>query len=449
MKYPAKAHAKRVALKFTELTGIREFALFQSAAQTVYWSHSDQTIPFRQNRYFNYITGAYDLADAYVVYDTASDNLTLYLPPVNKDDVMWSGMPLLPEEALDKFDVDFVKYGTHIRGDLKDLASHGPVFSVDSASFPEIRTSAELLHAFDESRMIKDVFELSLMRKACEITDKAHLAVMESRNMQSNEGHVHAEFLYSAMRDGSKHQAYDPICCSGTNCGTLHYVKNDEDFGNRQLLLIDAGAEWQAYASDVTRVFPLNGEWTREARNIYDLVLDMQLQTMQRIKPGVLWDELHLLAHRILIRHFLKLGIFQGADEEEILESNISAAFYPHGLGHMLGMDTHDTGGLPNYSDTDPKLKYLRIRRRLAEHMVVTVEPGCYFSRFLLEPYQASNKYINHNVLARYMSVGGVRIEDDVLVTRSGYECLTKVTKNADEISQIIKKSLEKQKKIY
>ena len=174
----------------------------------------------------------------------------------------------------------------------------------------------------------------------------------------------------------------------------------------------------------------------------------MQSAAYDMMKPGVEWEDIHLQAHKVLIQGFLELGIFNSKySAEELFAAKASARFFPHGLGHVLGMDTHDVGGRANYSDPDPLLCYLRIRRKLEPNMVVTNEPGCYFSPFLLEevlnnPDQA--KFINRDVLDKYWYVGGVRIEDDVLITPTGYEIFTKITKDPAEISKIVKAGLAK-----
>lgn len=446
-KYPAKEHARRTVKKLEELAGgVSESVIYLASSQTIYWPYCDQTQPIRQNRYFMYLTGVDDIPDCHVVYDIAKDVLTLYLPPVDEESIMWSGLPVSIKQALELYDVDMVKHATDLN---KDLNEAGNVISIElSKEYAIVRESPVLLEALDETRMIKDEYELDLMRKAAEISDNSHLAVMSALPIESNEGHIHAEFMYHSMRQGSKIAAYDPICCSGTDCGTLHYVKNNQSLDHKQLVLIDAGAEWKTYASDVTRVFPINGEWTKEAREIFDAVKDMQTQTMEGVKPGIQWENLHLLAHKILIKHFLKLGIFvHGTSEEEILASRVSTAFLPHGLGHMLGMDTHDTGGKANYSDSDVMFRYLRIRRKLQANMVVTVEPGIYFNQFLIDPFKSdpkTYKMINWDVLEKYMPVGGIRLEDDVRVTESGFENFTKITRDADEISSIVKAGIQK-----
>jgi Xaa-Pro dipeptidase len=445
-KYPAKEHARRTVRKLEELAGaVSDAVIYLASSKTIYWPYCDQTQPIRQSRYFMYFTGVDDIPDCHVVYDIAKDALTLYLPPVDEESIMWSGLPVSLKQALATYDVDDVKHSTDLE---KDLKAAGKVISIElSEEYPIVQESSVLLEALDETRMIKDDYELDLMRKAAQISDNSHLAVMSALPIETNEGHIHAEFIYHSMRQGSKIAAYSPICCSGTDCGTLHYVKNDQPLDNKQLVLIDAGAEWKTYASDVTRVFPINGEWTKEARAIFDAVKDMQTQTMNGVKPGVEWDDLHLLAHKILIQHFLKLGIFVNGSEQDILASRVSTAFLPHGLGHMLGMDTHDTGGKANYDDPDVMFRYLRIRRKLQANMVVTVEPGIYFNKFLIEPFKSdpiASNLIDWEVLATYMPVGGIRLEDDVRVTEIGFENFTKITRDADEISRIVKAGIQK-----
>lgn len=165
-------------------------------------------------------------------------------------------------------------------------------------------------------------------------------------------------------------------------------------------LLLDAGAEYSCYASDIvsflrqklgfpahrkqTRTFPINGKFSRESRAIYDIVLQMQDVCTNMLKEGVIWDDVHLKAHEIAIDGLLKLGILQG-DKEDILKTRTSVAFFPHGLGHYLGMDTHDTGGHPNYEDNDLMFRYLRVRGALPAGAIITVEPGVSFSHIRAE----------------------------------------------------------------
>lgn len=460
-KYPAKEHAKKVCTHFKckSKTGSKsDVAFFISGEDLELYDYCDQTKPIRQNRYFFYLSGV-SIPGSHVLYQCGTDKLVLYLPNIDLDDVMWSGMPMSLEEAKDKYDMDEVKYVSDLKKDLEAVAESSTIYTTDVNKFNQqygqflTEKDEDFFFALDESRLLKDSYELELMRHAASITDKCHLAVMSAIPIETNETHIHAEFMYHALRQGSKYQSYDPVCCSGPNCSTLHYVKNDEEIDSKRSILIDAGAEWECYASDVTRCFPINGDWSKEHLEIYNAVLKMQSTTMKMIKPGANWDDLHLTAHKIMIDEFLKLGIFNSKfSAQELYESKISARFFPHGLGHLLGMDTHDVGGRPNYEDPDQLLQYLRLRRTLQAGMVLTDEPGIYFSPFLLKDVledESKMKYINKDVLDKYWYIGGVRIEDDLLVTESGYENFTSITSDPKEISKIVKQGLSKNKDAF
>ncbi|ODV59393.1 putative Xaa-Pro dipeptidase ASCRUDRAFT_9453 [Ascoidea rubescens DSM 1968] len=456
-KYPAKLHCENVKKNLLSKTSLdpSTIVIFLSGEGSKLYPHSDQEQVFRQDRDFFYLSGC-NIPNSHLIYDVQSSKLSLFLPNIDNDDVMWSGMPLLPEQALQKFDVDDVHYTNKLYDYFHNLNKNHKIAITNYRSewnnpykyFFLKQSDDDLNYALSESRLIKDDYEISLMKIAAKITDNSHLAVMSALPIEKNETHIHAEFIYHSIRQGSKFQAYDPICCSGPNCGTLHYIKNDDTLSNKNSVLIDAGAEWQNYAADVTRCFPINGIWSKEHRQIYDIVLKMQKTVLKQIKPGVLWDDLHLLAHRVLIDSFLKLGIFKKKfSSQEIFDSNASVCFFPHGLGHLLGLSTHDVGGNPNYQDPDPKLRYLRLRRKLLAGMVVTDEPGIYFSPFLIDNALKDEKIaqkIDQSVLENYYYIGGVRIEDDILVTENGHENLTGITSDPDEISKIVTDGINK-----
>lgn len=442
-QYPAKQHAAKVVEHYKQKLGKETGTIYLAGAVQEFYSFSDSAKKFRQERYFFYLSGC-ETPGSHVIVDVATGKLTLYLANIDHEDIMWSGYPLSVEDAKKRLDVDDVKYVSDLE---LTLAVTVELNEMNKKFSEKLTVDKDLVWALDEARLIKDAFEIELMRYAAQITDKCHQAVMQATKIETNECHIHAEFMYHAIRQGSKAQSYDPICCAGPNCSTLHYVTNDEDIGTRRLVLIDAGAEWMNYTSDVTRCFPINGEWTKEHLEIYNAVLRMQSETMALMKPGQLWDDLHLMAHKILIEEFLKLGIFKG-DAQEIYDSKVSASFFPHGLGHLLGLDTHDVGGDPNYEDADSLIKYLRLRRKLQLGMVVTNEPGIYFSPFLLEDTLKNEKllkFINKDVVDKYWSIGGVRIEDDILITDSGYENLTKITSDPEEVARLVKSGLNKE----
>jgi Xaa-Pro dipeptidase len=239
---------------------------------------------------------------------------------------------------------------------------------------------------------------------------------MKAAKHATNERELEALFIKSCIERGCREQSYHSIVASGTSAATLHYVKNDAPLAGKQLLLIDAGCESNTYCADITRTFPISGKFTPEARAIYGIVLRMQSECIDMLKAGVLWDDVHAHAHKVAIAGLLDLGILKGGDVETIFKSRTSVAFFPHGLGHYLGMDTHDCGGNPNYADKDPMFRYLRVRGTLPAGSVITVEPGIYFCRFIVEPYLKSEehgKHIDQKVLEKYWDVGGVRIEGE------------------------------------
>ncbi|CDO92651.1 unnamed protein product [Kluyveromyces dobzhanskii CBS 2104] len=460
-KYPAKEHCMNVKSRFVTKKGAaaeKTSAFFIAGGEIEPIKYCDQTKAFRQNRYFYYLTGC-NIPGSSVLFDFKSGKLTLFLPDVDEEDIMWSGFPMSVEAALKKFDVDEVLYAS----DAPELFANGLdaqfIYTTDLDNVHDSQISSKLIvgdedlfSALNNARSIKDWYEVELLKKACEVTDTCHLAVMSALPIEKTEGHIHAEFTYHALRQGSKFQGYDPICCSGPSCSTLHYVDNDADMDGKRSVLIDAGAEWECYTADVTRCFPINGKWTKEHREIYDAVLDMQQTAMERIKHGASWDEIHLSAHKVLIKHLLKLGIFKSNfSVEEIYDRKASIAFFPHGLGHLLGMDTHDVGGREEselYDDDNPYFKFLRLRRPLVTGMVVTNEPGCYFNPFLIEEFLDKHperkEVVDREVMDKYLYIGGVRIEDDLLVTKDGYECLSKITKDPEEIEKIVSEGIAK-----
>ncbi|CCE66203.1 hypothetical protein TPHA_0P00450 [Tetrapisispora phaffii CBS 4417] len=460
-KYLAKEHClrvKKLLLSKVKSLNASKTGIFIAGEEMKGVKYCDAFKDFRQNQYFYYLSGVYDIPGCSLFFDFHDDSLTLFLPNVDTEDIMWSGEPLYPEEALKKYDADAVKYYSDLESEIINNTKYSDylIFTtdldnvhIDALAKKLTPKDKDFFFAMDETRVIKDWYEIEIIRRACEISDKSHLAVMSALPIELNELHIQAEFKYHATRQGGRTLGYDPICCSGPACGTLHYIKNDEDVHGKVSTLIDCGAEWRGYTSDVTRCFPLSGKFTKEHRDIYETVLDMQSQAMELIKPGAEWDDLHFLTHRVLIQHFLKLGIFKKEfSEEELIKRRVSAAFYPHGLGHMLGIDVHDVAGNANYEDPDPYFCYLRIRRRLEENMVVTNEPGCYFNEHLIKNFLKSHserlETVNMDVVAKYMHVGGVRIEDDILVTAKGYENLNKVTSDPDEIEKIVSAGLAK-----
>lgn len=299
--------------------------------------------------------------------------------------MIWSGLPLSPSEALKKYDVDAVLPNVELNAHLAHLTKNNKsttVFAIPEQISEHVtflnfdKTELGVLKkAIEDTRVVKDDYEIALLRKANEVSALAHAAVVEAARSAKNERELEGVFISTCICHGCREQSYHSIVASGENAATLHYQKNNEPMAGRLNLLLDAGGEYRCYCADVTRTFPINGKFSTESRIIYDIVYEMQTACFDMLKTGVMWEEVHAKAHKVAIKGLKKCGLLVG-DEKEIFDKRVSVAFFPHGLGHYLGMDTHDTGGNANYEDVDSMFKYLRVRGKLPAGSVITVEPG-------------------------------------------------------------------------
>jgi Xaa-Pro dipeptidase len=319
--------------------------------------------------------------------------------------------------------------------------------------------SRRLQPSMDVCRGVKDHHEIDMIRRANVVSGLAHTAVLRQIGKMANEAEIAGLFLYTSMSHGAPNQSYGIIAASGENASILHYMKNNQPFGKRPLVCLDAGAEFECYASDVTRTFPLgaDGEWpSDQSRDIYRVVERMQEECIGKIRKGVRFLDLHVHAHIVAIEELLKLGIFWGGTVDEIRQSGASKLFFPHGLGHHVGLDVHDVSGKSIMASRTDDLHYFSSvmpaqtfspctfsASLLEENMVVTVEPGIYFNRLAIESARtkAYADYIDFDVVKKYAPVGGVRIEDDILITADGYENLTTAPKG-DKALEIIRNSM-------
>ena len=297
--------------------------------------------------------------------------------------MIWAGLPTTPKEALELYDVDKVLPSNELNAHLASF-SHFPAVCYaipeqvsEHVTFLGFATTKFdiLKEAIGNTRVVKDEYEIALIRKANEISTLAHNAVVEQAPLARNERELEATFIATCIANGCQGLAYHSIVASGTSAATLHYIKNNASLDNKLNILLDAGGELDCYCADITRTFPINGTFSKESEEIYKIVLEMQESCFHMLKAGVRWEDVHINAHKVAIAGLKKLGILKGS-EGELLEKRISVAFFPHGLGHYLGMDTHDTGGNPNYADEDTMFRYLRVRGHLPAGSVVTVEPG-------------------------------------------------------------------------
>ena len=271
-----------------------------------------------------------------------------------------------------------------------------------------------LNHLLHEMRLYKSRDEVSLMRKAAKIAASAHKRAMRICKPGMMEYQIEAELLHEFMLNGARSPAYPSIVGGGANSCILHYTENADELKDGDILLIDAGAEYGNYASDISRTFPVNGTYSREQRQIYELVLDANLAAIAEVKPGKQWNDPHDIAVSVLTEGLLSLGILKGK-LSALIKEQAYKKYFMHRTGHWLGMDVHDVG--------DYKLD--GEWRNLEPGMVTTIEPGLYF-----QPHKGlSSKWWNI----------GVRIEDDVLVTRDGNEVMTRdVPKTVDEIEALM-----------
>ena len=274
----------------------------------------------------------------------------------------------------------------------------------------------DLDHIVHELRLFKRVDEVKTMRKAAKISAQAHRRAMQICKPGMYEYQIEAEFLHEFRRNGSQYPAYPPIVGGGANSCILHYIENSAQLKDGDMLLIDAGCELDGYASDITRTFPVNGKYTGEQKAIYELVLAAQLAAIEQVKPGSHWNEPHEAAVRIMVDGLLDLKLLKGK-ADDIIDNQEYRKYYMHRTGHWLGMDVHDVGDY----------KVDGIWRLLEPGLVLTVEPGLYIS--------AGEKDVDE----RWWNIG-VRIEDDVLVTRQGCDVLSKdAPKEVSEIESLMR----------
>jgi Xaa-Pro dipeptidase len=286
-----------------------------------------------------------------------------------------------------------------------------------------------LLAHLEQARCLKSAYELACMREATCIGVAGHLAAERSFREGAAEFDIHLAFL-AAVRQAGEELPYPPIIALNEHAATLHYQRRDVRAPPRPLsLLIDAGAACRGYASDITRTWAMGpGAFA----SLIDGTHALQQELCAAVAPGADWRELHLRAHWLVARLLREAGVLR-CEPQEAVESGVSAVFLPHGLGHLLGIQVHDVGGLRPAADADPIARppghpALRLTRRLEPGMVVTVEPGIYFIDSLLAKLRAgpSAGAVNWPLVERLAPFGGIRIEDNVAVTASGHDNLTR-----------------------
>jgi Xaa-Pro aminopeptidase len=269
-------------------------------------------------------------------------------------------------------------------------------------------------HALHEMRLFKSVAEIRLMKYAASVSGRAHKRLMKICRPGMHEYQLEAEFIHECMMNGCREQAYPAIVGGGENGCILHYTENSESLKEGELVLIDAGGEYQGYAADITRTFPVNGKFSPEQKALYELVLDAQTAAIGQVYPGNHWNAPHEAAVKVLTKGLVQLGLLKGR-VDKLIKDNAYREFYMHRTGHWLGLDVHDVGDYKIDNEW----------RVLESGMVLTIEPGLYTGD-------------NHKIPKKWRNIG-IRIEDDVLVTQKGCEILTsEAPKSVAEIEAIM-----------
>ena len=308
----------------------------------------------------------------------------------------------------------FYTMGTHPDFDQRLI---GWVNSLRSKERAGVHTPSEFValdHILHDMRLFKSSHEVKAMRKAAKISAKAHCRAMQMCKPGVKEYQLEAELLNNFMKEGARFPAYSSIVGGGKNGCILHYVDNRDALKDGDLVLIDAGAEFDYYAADISRTFPVNGRYNKEQRALYSIVLEGQLAAIEQVKPGNHWNDPHEAAVEVVTRGLVDVGLLTGK-VNKLIKDEAYKRFYMHRTGHWLGMDVHDVG---DYKIDDEW-------RVLEPGMVMTVEPGLYIP-------QADD------VDSKWWNIG-IRIEDDVLITKDGYEVLSDgVPKQPDEVEALM-----------
>jgi Xaa-Pro aminopeptidase len=398
---------------------------------------NDTHYRFRQDSDFFYLTGFEEPEAIAVVKPSETNKYALFVRPRDPEREIWDGRRAGVEGAVSEFgadaafpiaefnsklreiliDTDVLYYRLGVNRELDDTiireitamrgVNRKPVHSPQTIVDP-----ASIVH---EMRVLKTPEELEIMQAAADIAAEAHVEAMKAVRPGMQEYEIEALIEQIFRQRGAAGPAYTSIVGGGPNATVLHYINNDAELRDGDLLLVDAGAEYKGYASDITRTFPINGRYTQAQREIYDLVLKAQMACVEMVRPGVTHDQLKRHSIEVLTDGMVELGLLKG-EPEELIKEKKHEQFYMHGLGHMIGIDVHDVGRYYFGQDSRP----------LEPGVVMTVEPGIYISP------------ATRDIPEQYLGIG-VRIEDDVLCTDNGPRILTnKVPKQAEEIEALM-----------
>mgnify|MGYP003133538437 CR=1 FL=1 len=425
---PQSEYAARRA-RLVKAVGENSVILVPAASQVI--RTGDACYPFRQNSDFYYLTG-FNEPDAVLVLLPQHSHGEYILFTRKKDPAkeIWDGKIQGLEGVVENYQVDQA-YDIHEFQDIlpkllenrqriylpigHDLAFDDVIFEAIAGLRAQVRRGVSAPEEFHnvspllhEMRLRKSAAEIEVMKQAAVISIAAHKKAMQVCQPGINEAMLEAELLYTFHRNGSRSPAYSPIVGSGKNGCILHYNENNCEIKNGDLVLIDAGAEYQNYSSDITRTFPANGKYSKAQAALYNLAIAL-------VKPGTLWMDIQHKIIEIYTHGLVELGVLKG-DVKQLIADKTVTKFYMHNSGHWLGLDTHDVGSYKSNNEW----------RQLEAGFVLTIEPGLYIPEN------------TDGVDEKWWNIG-IRIEDDVLVTETGCEVLTKdLPKTIDDIEALM-----------
>ena len=422
---------------------------------------TDQFHDFHAHPEFQYLTGVAE-PGATLVWE-ADGGWRLFTPSLSIEDRVWMSEPPSPQEQSERTGVetdDFSALGDWLaarRGRSlallgnRDIEQRAAEYGVPNWSALEValdeQAAEQVGTALAERRRAKDSLELTHLRRAVDAAVAGHFRAWRTARAGLSERDVQIEMEAEFFRFGGQRTAYSSIVGSGPNSAILHGSPGDRVLRDGDLVLIDAGPEIRGYASDVTRTFPVSAAFSPLQRELYELVLAAQREAIAAVRPGVEYKQLHLRAAATIAQGLVDAGILRGAPED-LVAQDAHALFFPHGLGHMLGLSTHDCGGYLEGRVPEDRfgLASLRTDLPLAPGYVVTIEPGIYFIPALLTDAERRERYRGSVVWERVdqlLDFGGIRIEDDVLVTDDGCEVLSAaLPSDAGEIEALRQKAL-------
>ncbi|TMP07007.1 Xaa-Pro aminopeptidase [Pseudoalteromonas sp. S3178] len=396
----------------------------------------DTEYAFRQDSDFFYLTG-FNEPDAVLVLSNNCDiPSTLFCLDKDKLAEIWHGRRIgfdkaksdyLFDEAyplselndklvtmLNEKDAIYFAQGAYPSFDTKVLSLLGTLRSGSRKGLKAPGTIKEIRGLIHEMRLFKSPSEVNIMREGCEISARGHMRAMRYSHPGATEFQLEAELHHHYAMNGAPHPAYGTIVGSGDNANILHYTQNSDVLKAGDLVLIDSGCELQGYAADITRTFPVNGQFSEPQAALYNIVLKAQEVAFEEVKPGGFMSHANKRAMQVMTQGLLELGILTG-DFDELMAKGACKEYYMHGLGHWLGLDVHDVGDY----------KQNNVERAFEPGMVLTIEPGLYISE-------------DSNAPQQYKGIG-IRIEDNLLITESGHENLTlSVPKTINDIETLM-----------